>query len=431
LTNLGEAYFFAYEVGAADIEAVNQSIKYFRIVLEHGAPEKRGSSLYRIGQCYSTLYARKKENADLDAAIENLEAATQHELDREDRQGALMELSRTLARKYDLTRVNVDLDNAIQWARVAVEENQEDPLILRNLANLLYWKYKDMKDTKALDEAIDYYEIIWGLYERKPGKNMASYHFSFGTALIRRFDEAKGYGRLQDIERAVDLLELAVKSATPQCLDDYQHRLKGAISRRDKAQANPNASPLSTIRSSNTIGFPSSPTAISFADPPMETPRHSKIQRRAPIPSLASRPDAATISSTSLDRTSKASEKPSEKPSEKASEKANEQADENQRPLSMQSTQSTLRNSRASQATIVPVKKGPPAPSLLSESMSVMTVPAVQDLPQARPRVLRRATRSVPVVPLAKPPTATKVVAGSPEKPRFLSFARLRGSKSP
>lgn len=277
--------------------------------------------------------------------------------------------------------------------------------------------FKDLKDSQALDEAIEYYELVWALYQAKPGRSMATFYYSFGTALIRRYDAAtdgKRTGKLQDIERAVDLLQLAVGSATPDCLDDYQHRLKGAISRRDKAASNPRtSSPPSTMRSSNTIGFPSSPNspvAVSFAEQQLDLPKRSSTLRRAPIPSLSSQPEALPTIPFSTDRRSRASD-----------------------------SQSTVRSSRSSKApsesTITPSRRGQPTPSLLSESMSIMTVPAMQNLPsvdqqQARPRVLRRAVRSgsIPMVPLDKPPIPTKVIPSSPEKPRrdFLSFARLR-----
>jgi len=413
LTNLGEALFYAFEVGVTGVEAVERAIKYFIVVQMHGRPERRASARYRIAQCYSALYTRSKSKEYLDNAIENFRGSIEGELDNEERQGALMELSRTLARKYETSRERRDLDEAIKFARMAVQDNQSEPWILRNLANLLYWMFKDLKDAAALDEAIDYYEVIWALYQNKPGRSMATFYYSFGTALIRRYDAAadrKRTGRLQDIERAVDLLQLAVGSATPECLDDYKHRLKGAVARKEKATSNPQSnSPPPTMRSSNTVGFPSipnSPVAISFAEQQAELPRRSSTLRRAPIPSLSSHPETLASLSSNEDRTPQISDS---------------------RPLSGGSQ-------APSDTTITPVRRGQTAPSLLSESMSIMTVPAVQNLPsmdqqQARPRVLRRAVRSNSIpVSLVTPPMPTKIVPGSPEKPRrdFLLFARLR-----
>jgi hypothetical protein len=380
----------------------------------HGRLEKQASTRYKIAQCHSALYTRLKKREHLDFAIENFRASIEAELDSDERQGALMELSRTLASKYDASREREDLEEAIKFARMAVQENQSEPWILRNLANLLYWMFKDLKDRSALDEAIDYYEVVWALYQHKPGRSMATFYYSFGTALVRRFDsgtDGKQAGMLQDIERAVDLLQLAVGSATPQCLDDYKHRLRSAVGRRDKAASNPQShSPPPTMRSSNTVGFPSSPSSpvtVSFSDQQMELPKRSSTLRRAPIPSLSSRPETFSSRSSNADRTSTTSES---------------------QPIS--------RNSQApSEATITPIRRGQTAPSLLSESMSIMTVPAVQNLPsldqqQTRPRVLRRALRSnsIPAVPYATLPVPTKIMSVSPEKPRrdFLSFARLR-----
>lgn len=414
MTNLGEALFYAYEVGVAGVEAVDRAIKHFVVVHAHCEEKKRASTRYKIGQCYSALYIRLKDIKDLDAAIDNFRASIEGELDREERQSALMELSRTLAKKYDASRERVDLEEAIKFARMTVQENQGEPWILRNLANLLYWMFKDLKDSQALDEAIEYYELVWALYQAKPGRSMATFYYSFGTALIRRYDavtDGRRSGTLQDIERAVDLLQLAVNNATSECLEDYRHRLKGATARRDKAASNPQTqSPPSTMRSSNTIGFPSSPNspvAVSFAEQQFDLPKRSSTLRRAPIPSLSSQPEALPTIPFSTDRRSRASD-----------------------------SQSTVRNSQApSESTITPLRRGQTAPSLLSESMSIMTVPAVQNLPsmdQQRPRVLRRhappRSGSIPVLPMDKPPIPTKVVSLSPEKPRrdFLSFARLR-----
>ncbi|KIM28846.1 hypothetical protein M408DRAFT_68928 [Serendipita vermifera MAFF 305830] len=412
LTNLAEALFYAYEVGVAGVEAVDRAIKHLVVVHAHCREEKRATTRYKIGQCYSALYIRLKNREDLDAAIENFRASVEGEqLDREERQSALMELSRTLAKKYDASRERIDLEEAIKFARMTVQENQGEPWILRNLANLLYWMFKDLKDAQALDEAIEYYELVWALYQAKPGRSMATFYYSFGTALIRRYDAAtdgKQTGRVQDIERAVDLLQLAVNNATPECLEDYRHRLKGAITRREKAANNPQTqSPPATMRSSNTIGFPSSPSspvAVSFAEQQFDLPKRSSTLRRAPIPSLSSQPEALPTIPFTTDRRSRVD------------------------------SQSTVRSSKApSESTITPMRRGQTAPSLLSESMSIMTVPAVQNLPsmdQQRPRVLRRAGRSasIPVVPLDKPSIATKMLPTTPEKPRrdFLSFARLR-----
>ncbi|CAG7846338.1 SubName: Full=Uncharacterized protein {ECO:0000313/EMBL:CCA69680.1} [Serendipita indica DSM 11827] len=416
LSHLGDAYFYGYEVGIVGVEAVYNAIRHFQTVLSHGAKDKQGSTQYKIGQCYSALYNRLKKTEDLDLAIKFLQASTEHELYRDERQGALMELSRAVARKYDATRDQSYLEEAIRWARMTLKENEGEPSILRNLANLLYWKYKDLKDNAALDEAIEYYEIIYALYQTKPGRSLASFYYSYGTALIRRFDavDSTQHNRLQDIERAVDLMEWAVKSAAPQSLEDYEHRLKGAKSRRDRLLGQQTASPPATMRSSNTIGFPSSPsspTSVSFAEQQTELPKRSNSTRRAPIPSLASHPDNPGSSTTTFHRVSASSE---------TRRRSGSRASE-----------------AASDATVIPtLKRGQTAPSLLSESMSVMSVPAVQDLPainsqQARPRVLRRATRSIPMPTLAKPPPPTKFINSSPDKPRrdFLSFARLLGPK--
>lgn len=418
LPNLSEAYFYAYEVQAAGLEAVERAIKYFKVVLEHGPQDRRWSTRYKIGQCYSALYSKLKIPADLDAAIDHLTGSLEGELERDERQGSLMELSKVLSKKYDMTRDKVLLDAAIHWSRIAVQENQGEPSILRNLANLRYWTYKDLKDPTALDEAIDIYEVIWALYQSKPGRSMATFYYSFGTALMRRYDgmEARRQGNLQDIERAVDLMQLAVSNASRDVLEEYQHRLKGAIARRDKALGNATSSPPGTMRSSNTVNFPStpiSPTSISFADQTFEFPPKSGVPKRAPIPSLSSHaePPPATPVATSNHRMSRSSERPAP------------------------SRASQVPSEAPSEATIIPIRRGQTAPSLLSESMSFMTVPAVQDLPSMdaphRPRVLRRQTRSIPTVPLAKTPPATKL-SPIPEKSRinFLSFAKLRGSKA-
>jgi tetratricopeptide (TPR) repeat protein len=261
LVNLGEAYFLAYEVGQADIEMVHQSVKCFKAVLDYSVRENHGSTMYRMGKCYSALYMKKREISDLEAAIINLEAATQHQLDKEERQIAMVELSRMLARKYDRSRAPLDLDNAIRWARVAAQGNQENEVTMRNLANLLYQMYKATKDTRVLDELIDNYERIWTLYQRNPGKSAASFHYRFGTALIWRFDEASGHRRLQDVERAIHLLQLAVADASPQSLNDYQRRLEAAVSRQDKIQAKRLSSSIITLPSEDIL-IPSNCTEV-------------------------------------------------------------------------------------------------------------------------------------------------------------------------
>jgi hypothetical protein len=427
------------------MEAVKNAIKYFDLVMQHGREERRGSTRYKIGQCCSALYLRTKDINDLLTAIDNLQAATEVKLENEERQGALTELSRTYSRKYEVTRNKGDLEAAIHWGRLAVQENQGEPWILRNLANLLYWTFKDWKDPKVLDAAIEYYEVLWALYQTKPARSVATFYYAYGTALIRRYDlAAPGKGSIQDIERAVDLLQLAVGGARPEDKADHENRLKGALVRRDRAKRHSNTSPPSTLRSSNTIGFPSppnSPSAMTFVEPADMPKRVSGAPRRTPIPSLSVRPDTATLaaaSSATVNTSSTISE--------------NSASSRGQGALSRTPSTRSKRFSTSSQSTIMPMpmpmsangllatpRKGQMAPSLLSESMSVMTVPAVNDLPngqfqQARPRVLRRQTKTLPAVPLVKTPPATKLAPLPPtdkSRPGFLSFARIRGSKAP
>ncbi|KIM30186.1 hypothetical protein M408DRAFT_294921 [Serendipita vermifera MAFF 305830] len=114
LTSLAEALFYACEVGVAGVEAINCAIKHLVVVHAHCREEKRASTRYKTGQCYSALYTRLKNREDLDAAIENFRASTEGELDREERQSALTELSRTLAKKYDALRERIDLEEATQ-----------------------------------------------------------------------------------------------------------------------------------------------------------------------------------------------------------------------------------------------------------------------------------------------------------------------------
>ncbi|PVF99436.1 kinase-like protein [Serendipita vermifera] len=273
LNSLGEAYFLAYEVGQAGIDVVDRAVQCFKRVLKSDAPDKRGASMYRIGKCHSTLYVKNMKISDLEAAIINLEAATRHELDSEERQFAIVELTRMLSKKYDRTGALSDLHNAIRWARVAVEGDQDNSLTVRNLADLLYRMYKTTRSPKMLDELILNYEAIWNLHEKRPTKNAASFHYRFGTAYIWRFHEAGDQGRLQDIEKAVELLQLAVSHASPRSLNDYQRRLEGAIARRDKIQSKQMSSSLTATLASEDLFIPSkNSTEISLLNPQFNVP---------------------------------------------------------------------------------------------------------------------------------------------------------------
>jgi hypothetical protein len=196
--------------------------------------------------CHARLYIQTRDPSVLEAAITNFKAAAEHQLDKRERRGVIKELSGMLARKYDVTRVIFDLQEAIRWARIAVEENPICPLTLQNAAGLIYRMCEDVNDTGALDESIKYFEATWTLYKRKPGKYMATFYYRFANALIRRSDEAGTHEQLQDIEHAIDLLKLAVDNASPQQVDLYQYRLKDAIIRQDRIYANRTASPPPT-----------------------------------------------------------------------------------------------------------------------------------------------------------------------------------------
>jgi hypothetical protein len=240
---LADAYFFAYKEGQAGAEAIYQSFKYLDLILKHGPTEKHGINIYQKGKLCMKLYLKNRNNDDLDRAIAEFKAATRYELDQQDREDGIMELSRALSERYNHKRSIADLYDATQWAHVAVKENPKNLLALQNVADLLHWIYKETQDARALDKSIDYYEATRALYSPIPGKDGAPFHYRFGIALIRRFDRDDGHEtlqdieHLQDIERAVVFLRLAVAEASPQKLDRYQHCLMDAITRQNNLYA--------------------------------------------------------------------------------------------------------------------------------------------------------------------------------------------------
>lgn len=211
-------------------------LHYSQLSLERSPPEGRCRSHRKIGHCYIQYYTKKRLISELDSAINHLNIALEGELEQDERQEALMELSRTLSIKYSRTMDRTHLDAAIHWLKVAVQEDPNKPWTLRNLGDLLHLLYKETKRLEALDNAIDYYQEAWSLYQAQREQNISKFHYRFGTALIRRHNimERRAEGNPQDLERAIELMQLAVGSAEPRVLDEYQCILKGAVTRRNR-----------------------------------------------------------------------------------------------------------------------------------------------------------------------------------------------------
>jgi hypothetical protein len=231
---LASAYVYAYEDGQAGSEAIYQSVKYIDLRLKHYPVEEPGPIIYLKGELYMSLYLENKNSDDLDRAINEFKDTTQHQMNQEDRQKGIMALNRALSERYNHKLVITDLYDVIQWGYVAVKENPNNLLALQIVADLLHWLYKDTKDIRALDKSIDYYEATWARCQQGLHKDIASFHYRFGIALVRRFDQN---GRLQDIERAITFLRLAVVGASPQKLDRYEQCLMDAIARQYDAHA--------------------------------------------------------------------------------------------------------------------------------------------------------------------------------------------------
>lgn len=203
-------------------------------ILERGKPEDRHVTQCKMGQYYAALYSRDRMPSDLNAAIDHLKMGLKGKLRRETRRWTILELSRALSKKYEKSRNREHLDSAIQWSRIALQENPDDVSILRMFGNLCYWSYKESEDASALDESIECYQKAWTLYQIKRGLNMATFYYSYGSVLLRRYErmESMQKGNIEDVERAIELLRLAVRNASSRDLDEFRRRLRGAIARR-------------------------------------------------------------------------------------------------------------------------------------------------------------------------------------------------------
>jgi tetratricopeptide (TPR) repeat protein len=252
---LADAYFYAYEEGSISAKGLERCIDHSITILERGKPEDRYVTRCKMGQYYAALYGRDRVSSDLNAAIDNLKVGLKGKLRRETRRWAILELSRALSKKYERSRDKEHLDSAIHWSRVALHENPDDASILRMFGNLCHWNYKESGDVLALDESIECYQKAWTIYQAKQGLNMPMFYYSFGSVLLRRYDKMKSTRKenMEDVERAIELLQLAVRNASSRDLDEFRHRLSGAIarqrdsSRRDsshKGPQSPRSAPL-------------------------------------------------------------------------------------------------------------------------------------------------------------------------------------------
>lgn len=183
----------------------------------------QGPDLFLLGDCHRFLYVRRDDSTDLQLALQYLTEAQGFDLG-DDKVDAYVALGVIHVERYNRYKKPEDLDKAIETFKTVAGINQHDSSLARNVANTLYYKHKETRDPKWLDEAIDYYEIELATADDNKG-GVGRRYYAYGSALVRRY-ASKGF--IADLEKGVEYLETALKHAHKDDAADYAARLDRA-----------------------------------------------------------------------------------------------------------------------------------------------------------------------------------------------------------
>lgn len=217
LPNLGDVYCFAYAHKFCGISVITRAINHYNTALSMVQPEGTANLNYKLGKAHATMFLYASNNVDLRLGHSFLQKSIAGDLSAENKEDAAMELRDMYEHEYEQRPAREALDSAIYWARRAVHMQDEDcdPRALRKVAILLTLLYREFGDTDALDSAIRSYEQTWELSRTHETNDAATFYYNYGTALMRR--SSAGYTSYQrvtaDLERAIELLQLAVDNA--------------------------------------------------------------------------------------------------------------------------------------------------------------------------------------------------------------------------
>lgn len=209
--------------------ALQAAIDYLKISLSHAGPSVRSSLNYKIGKAYAASYLELGGQDDLQSAILHLQKATSGRLSPEEMEDLMLELSHAYMKQYENNSSKGPLESAIYWARRAVHVRHQsgDHQILQKVASLLTILYKSFNDQTALDSAIICYEQVWDSHIHQSAEDVATFYYSFGTALTNRSKISTNSTdqNLRDLSRGIKLMTMAVENAKTADVGSYKAQL--------------------------------------------------------------------------------------------------------------------------------------------------------------------------------------------------------------
>jgi len=235
MVSLARAHRYLYDRGATGSQSLDRIVNLMIEAIPLTPPASSGPALFLLGDAYRFLYMRRNESRFLREALIRLSAALEPErnLPTADRLDALIALAVCQFEAYLRYRRMEDLDHSVETFKRASEESGQSATY-GSVANVLYHKYKATGETEVLDEAIEFYSVELAVTENPETKRgMGKRYFAYGKALNARFGVNHG---IEDLERAVEFFERAVRRAGREDLREWATMLERTRARLERTR---------------------------------------------------------------------------------------------------------------------------------------------------------------------------------------------------
>ena len=235
MVSLARAHRYLYELGATGSQSLERIASLMVEAIPLTPPTSSGAVLFLLGDAYRFLYMRRNDSRFLREALIRLSAALEPErnLPTEDRLDALIALAVCQFEAYIRHRRMEDLDRSIETFKRASEESGQSTTY-GSVANALYYKYKATGDPAVLDDAIEFFSVELAVTESPETKRgMGKRYFAYGKALNVRFGVKHD---IEDLERAVEFFERAVRRAGREDLREWATMLERTRERLERTR---------------------------------------------------------------------------------------------------------------------------------------------------------------------------------------------------
>ncbi len=214
LTNLGNALEIQF-AREGDLHDIDRSVDYRRAAVEIAHHDDRSNRAANIGNLASGLIARLNATgspADLDEAIDVMRmAVAATPVTHDVRIERLYTLSGILKMRYDRNHLRVDVDEAIEAARIVSRETKSDdrrPSRLLDLVLLLERRFERFGTLADIDEMVDACRTALARSHEEADKTAAL--ISLSSALHTRFEHNRNEA---DLNESIDACRAAIDDA--------------------------------------------------------------------------------------------------------------------------------------------------------------------------------------------------------------------------